>query len=264
MIGVPALTSLTRDALAALVQEYQRRQTNLLACRILGHLHYWRIGARNTFAAVWLGRFPHLAEDVDVAVARGVLRAADDFDAGRGTHFCSYAAWWVRAYVLQVIHAELSLVTEEGGATEGVVNFGGRKAPQPGRAVYLGSPLSADDPDGATFADAVMDAAPGPEDEYLEVEQRACAQSEVQQLFKGLRAQERFVMTRRYLSEDEPTLDDVGEEMGVSRERIRQLETRALERLSRRSGSNIEPQEILHLLNEGRRRPGRSRARKVA
>jgi RNA polymerase sigma factor (sigma-70 family) len=190
----------------------------------------------------------------------GLLRAVEGFDPDRGTPFWAYASWWVRQAMQQLVSEltrpvvlsdrALRHLARMRDAQRDSMQQNGREATAAELAERTGltgeqvdnllaterSPRSLDEPipgeEGAvgTFGDLLVD--PLAEDEY----ERVLARIEVDELhtmLAGLSDRERSVLRARYgLDGPEQTLRDVGGHMGLSGERVRQIERRALGKLA--------------------------------
>lgn len=198
----------------------------------------------------------------------GLLRALEGFDPDRGTPFWAYASWWVRQAMQQLVseltrpvvlsdRALRSLARIKDAHRESLQRIG-REATRDELAERTGlsgrqiddllaterAPRSLEEPvagdEGAigTFGDLLVD--PIAEDEYEQV----LSNIEVQELhtvLAGLSDRERDVLRLRYgLDGDEHTLREVGGQLGLSGERVRQIERRALAKLA---GTTDEPRD---------------------
>lgn len=192
--------------------------------------------------------------------AVGLLRALENYDAERGTPFWAYAGWWVRQAMQQLV-AELSrpvVLSDRAlrhlarlkSAHREAVQASGR---EPSRSALvertgltldqvddllatdrpprsLDEPVRGQDGDVGTFGELLVD--PLAEDEYERV-LGAIQVRELHSLLAGLSDRERAVLRARYgLDGEEQSLRDVGERLGLSGERVRQIEGRALGKLA--------------------------------
>jgi RNA polymerase sigma factor (sigma-70 family) len=189
----------------------------------------------------------------------GLLRALERFDPGRGLPFWAYASWWSRqamqhlvaeltrpivlsdralrhlSRLKQLHHEELQRsgreptqaeLAERSGLDLGQVD----DLAAVERTRSLDDPVAGGDGEVGTFGDLLVD--PLAEEEYERV-LAAIEIDELHDLLAGLSAREREVLTLRYgLGGDEQSLRDVGERLGISGERVRQIERRALGKLA--------------------------------
>jgi RNA polymerase sigma factor (sigma-70 family) len=189
----------------------------------------------------------------------GLLHAVRKFQPGRGTRFSTYAVWWIRQAVTRAlanqariirlpVHVEQLLghyakkktaLTQQLGrapTTEEIAKAMGQPLDEIEHLERVSQrPLSLDSPAGpdgsSTLQDTVKDADPLPGGLAAALR----ARDDLAGLLAALPDQERTVVSLRFgLSGEGPlTLEAIGKRLGVTRERVRQVEDAALQRLRR-------------------------------
>ncbi len=191
----------------------------------------------------------------------GLIEAVKNFDPYRGVRFPSYAVWWVRAYVIRHIIANWRMVKIGTTQAQRKLFFNLRKekekleregfTPAPKLLAEklnvkeeeviemeqrLGaSELSVDAPlldDSEHSMHGLLPSAELSVEERLGDKQvRDLIHQSFEQFAATLSEKERIIFRERMLGEEKATLQDISEKLNVSRERVRQIETRLRERL---------------------------------
>jgi RNA polymerase sigma-32 factor len=168
--------------------------------------------------------------------------------------------WWIRAYIQAYVMRSYSLVKMGTTQAQRRLFFGRRKAiekltakgSEPTReniaemldvsprdvgemeVRMAGHDFSLDAPlfdDGGTLLEQLPSPAASPEDEVVEVRFRRARSQVIREALEVLDPRERMIIEARDLAESPRTLTDLGAELGVSRERARQLQARGLQKL---------------------------------
>jgi len=191
----------------------------------------------------------------------GLMEAVKNFDPEHGIRFPSYAVWWVRAYIYRYLINNWRLVKIGTTQAQRKLFFNLRKEterleregfkPQPLLLAHrmgvresdvremqerMGqSEVSLDQPTGASddtrLLDVIPDTGANPETETADREWRDFAHDKIEQFAATLSGKELEIFKARLLAEDPETLQVIGARFGISRERVRQIETRLKRRL---------------------------------
>lgn len=191
----------------------------------------------------------------------GLMQAVKKFNPYKGVKLSSYAAWWIKAYILRYIlnnwrmvkigttQAQRKLFFNLQKEKERLEAQGFTPTPQligerldvPSETVIemeqrLGRPdLSIDAPAGEDGKGTVSDLIPGPrhrQDEILAEHQEIERFREALTEFEvDLNDKDAFILHHRLLADDPLTLQEIGDHLGVTRERVRQLEARLLQKM---------------------------------
>lgn len=196
------------------------------------------------------------SEDVIAEGVVGLLEAIERFDPSRGCRLATYAAHWIRARVQRFVLANRGIVGSPDTRASRRV-FGRLARVQRSLATRTSQPDVAEiaaeigvlpsDVEGVMTAlrgrdvpiDTTHDAgaeqpgstALGPEDTVADAEIAAARKRVIDGVLAALPARERRVVEARALAEDSATLDQLASTLDLSRERVRQLEVRALRRI---------------------------------
>lgn len=190
----------------------------------------------------------------------GLMKAVSKYDASKGAKLSYYASWWIRSYILKYILDNFRLVKIGSGNEQKKLFFNLMKEKQRllgmgidpdvktisenlgvsekaviamGERLESGGEVSLDKPasnDSSTTLGAVLPAlsAPSFEDDVADAQGIDLLREHLQDFIKGLKPRDQDIFKRRLLEEVPPSLQEIADEYGVSRERIRQIEERLL------------------------------------
>ena len=115
----------------------------------------------------------------------------------------------------------------------------------------LNTTIGSDESDGSELQEFLEDDRPNPEENIAYHSNQTSRNSVIEKALAALDERERQIIKHRFLEENKPTLEEIGNDCGVSKERIRQIEGRALEKLKlflkklpRTKGDRLE--DLLH------------------
>ncbi len=197
----------------------------------------------------------------------GMMQAVKRFDPERGFRLATYAMWWIRAAIQEYILRSWSLVKmgttaaqkklffnlrrikgqiqaiEEGDLTpEHVEQIAHKLKVSETEVVDMNRRLSASDhslnapvrAEGeGEWQDWLVDESPDQETLLGNAEELSGRRALLANAMKGLNDRERHILTERRLQDDPMTLEDLSKVYNISRERVRQIEVRAFEKLQR-------------------------------
>jgi RNA polymerase sigma-32 factor len=202
----------------------------------------------------------------------GMMQAVKRFDPDKGFRLATYAMWWIRASIQEYILHSWSLVkmgttaaqkklffnlrrlkgqmqaiddgdlrpdqvkhiaTKLGVAEEEVVNMNRRLVPDQS----LNAPMRADGE--SEWQDWLVDDSDNQEVRFAESQELEQRRALLAGAMKSLSERERHILTERRLVDEPKTLEELSDKYGISRERVRQIEVRAFEKLQRAMKSAV-------------------------
>ena len=197
----------------------------------------------------------------------GLMQAVKRFEPDKGFRLATYAMWWIRASIQEYILRSWSLVKMGTTAAQKKLFFNLRRAKgqlqaleegdlrpehvktiakrlgvseedvvsmnrRLGGDASLNAPIRADSESGE-WQDWLVDDTPDQEERLAESEELTQRRGFLAGALSSLNERERRIFEARRLSDDPATLEDLSAEFGVSRERIRQIEVRAFEKVQK-------------------------------
>lgn len=157
----------------------------------------------------------------------GLLEAVTRYDPDRGVRLASYAGWWIRAFILKYILDTARIVRAGRGRAERRGFFHGQ-APPPD--VSLDDPLGGDE-SSSTLLDRIPDARGEFADGQFEsAELRSILKAQVDRFGEELGERDAAVFRERLVADEPRPRKEIAKRFDLSRERVRQIEKRLLER----------------------------------
>jgi RNA polymerase sigma-32 factor len=203
----------------------------------------------------------------------GLMMAVKKFNPYKGYRFISYAIWWIRAYIQNFIIKTWSLVKigttqaqkklfykigkvrkalESNGENEkkyellahdldvkkeDIIEMEQRMS---SRDLSLDAPF--DESQELTHLELLKEESPNQEEAFAQEEEKKIREHEVQDAMRRLNEKEVYVLQNRIMAEEPLTLQQIGDHLKLSRERVRQIESEALKKLKREFGARSELQ----------------------
>ncbi len=207
----------------------------------------------------------------------GLMKAADRFDPERGVRFSTYAQWWIKASIQDYVMRNWSMVRTGSTTPQKALFFNmkrvesklEREAQQRGETLdshqlqelvaqeigvsmrdvemmkgrmsggdfSLNATQTTDD-DGREWMDTLEDDSPQAAETVERNHDLDQVRNWLNDAMQALSDRERYIVAQRKLVEEPRTLESIGEELGLSKERIRQVESAALTKLRKRLEAN--------------------------
>ena len=199
----------------------------------------------------------------------GLMKAVKKFEPDRGFRLSTYAMWWIKASVTEYVLKSWSMVKMGTMSAQKKLFFSLRKAKRKldiidtsdinpeqakiladqfniseadiihmnrrmtARDMSLNAPVSNDDDASMEYMDTLVDGGPPPGTIVVRAQEKVFHNAHLRAALDQLSERERHIFMERRLTEDPVTLEELGKEYGISRERVRQLENRAYDRVQK-------------------------------
>lgn len=195
----------------------------------------------------------------------GLMHAVREFNPYKGARLITYAVWWIRGYIQEFLMRQYSLVrigttqnqrklfyqlqkekdaldamgiepnaaliSERLGIPEDEVRDMAMR--MSGRDISLDRPL--DDDSGSSLGDFQKNESDQPLDEQLaRAEQLSLLREKIEDLRPHLSDREKIILDERILNDEPLTLQEIGEKYGITREAVRQMESRVMKKIKDR------------------------------
>ena len=198
----------------------------------------------------------------------GLMQAAARFDPDRNVRFSTYAGWWIRAAIQDFVLRNWSIVRTGTTSAQKSLFFNLRRlkariangtrdklTPDDHQSIAetlgvkitdvekMEGRLSANDRSlnavpggqdgegGSTWQELLVCTAPNPHENVEKTDKDARLREWISEAFEHLNERERVIISERRLKENSITLEQLGSQFGISKERVRQIENRALEKM---------------------------------
>jgi RNA polymerase sigma-32 factor len=211
----------------------------------------------------------------------GMMQAVKRFDPDRGFRLATYAMWWIRAAIQEYILHSWSLVKMGTTAAQKKLFFNLRRLKgqmqaiedgdlQPEQVTKIATTLGVPEQDVVSmnrrlaapdhslnapvradsegeWQDWLVDEGESQETELADREELSGRKALLGGALKGLNDRERHILIERRLKDNPTTLEELSQQYNISRERVRQIEVRAFEKLQKAMRTQVTERRLAHV-----------------
>ncbi len=250
---------LSREEEEALTKAYYETKDPVLAHKIVTSNLRLVVKIALDFQKFWMQNFLDLIQEGNV----GLMHAVKKFNPYKGVKFSYYASFWIKAYILKFIMDNWRLVKIGTTQAQRKLFYNLNKEKESLRAlgfdpvpklisqrlnvseqdvidmeqrmgaweVSLDAPIKEDSED--SYLEFLPSKDPGVETFIANQEMEEKLKEKLKEFASTLKDREKIIFEQRLMSDEPKTLQEIGEEFGVSRERVRQIEARLKKKLAK-------------------------------
>ncbi|MEE4242266.1 MAG: RNA polymerase factor sigma-32 [Desulfopila sp.] len=265
---------LSRDEMDEMALQVREKNDQNAAYRLISANLRLVVKVAMDFQKFWMQNFMDLVQEGNI----GLMKAVKKFDPYKGVKFSYYATYWIRAYILKFLmnnwrlvklgttqaqrklffclNKEKKVLEAQGYTpepeilaerlnvkTSDIVEMSSRMNNE---EVSLESPMGQDS--DAERKDFIPSSGPGIEDILCSRDMKKRIRRLLEELDESHNDKEKMILERRLLSDNPLTLQKISEQFGISRERIRQIESNMLRKM-RKHIEETDP-EIMIFAND--------------
>lgn len=195
----------------------------------------------------------------------GLMKAVSKYDSSKGSKLSVYASWWIKSYILKFIldnfrlvrigttkeqkklfynllkekdrllkmgiEPQVKQISQNLGVSEKSVVEMDQRIGRAGSEMSIDAPLSSDGENSFSLQETLATEDPEMAEDLAQRQSLQILQEHLGEFMEGLKPRDRQVFQKRLLDEVPSSLQSIADQYGVSRERIRQIEVRLLEKL---------------------------------